>query len=83
VVGFNSLRTGSLTAGLTKIRFSHYQSPAANHSVWPDISAKINLCVATSTVWQGKLVFLVIFPKFYSCFSLLKVSNRSMRGLPK
>jgi len=72
VVGFNSLRTGSLTAGLTKIRFSHYQSPEANHSVWPDISAKINLCVATSTVWQGKLGVFSYFSQILLLFFTIK-----------
>jgi len=26
--------------------FSHYQSPEANHSGWPDVSANVDLCVA-------------------------------------
>jgi len=38
LVGFNFLRTGSLTPGLTKNTFSqtHYQSPEANHAGWPN-----------------------------------------------
>ena len=44
---------------------------------------KVDLCVAN---WYGltmEIIDFSYFPKFSSCFSLLKVSNRTVRGLPK
>jgi len=47
------------------------------------ISAKVDLCVANWYSPTREIIDLSYFPKIQSCFSLLKVSNRSMRGLPK
>jgi len=41
---------------------------------------KVDLCVANWYSLAGEIIDFSYFPKFFSCFSLLKVSNRSMRA---
>jgi len=58
------LRTGSLITGLTNNRFSHYQSPDANHAGWPEISAKVDLYVANWYSLAREFIDFRYFPKF-------------------
>jgi len=59
------LRTGSLTPGLTNSRFSHLsQSPEINHASWPDIRAKVDLCVANWDSLAMEVIDFSYFPQF-------------------
>ena len=54
----------------------------ANHASGPDTSAKFDLCVGS---WYSPAREIIDFSYFPNCklFSLLKVSKRPMRGVPK
>ena len=68
----NFLRMSSLTPGFNNNRFSHPQSPEANHAGWLDISAEVDLNVANCYSLAAKISDFIYFPNH----------NRSVKGLP-
>jgi len=54
----------------------------ANHASGPDTSAKVDLCVGSWYNLARKIIDFSYFPKC-RLFSLLKVTKRPMRGVPK
>jgi len=46
------------------------QSPEANNAGWPDVSAKVDRCVANWCSLAKKLLILVIFPILILFFTI-------------